>query len=186
MKLSKVIFFIACVFILGCAGSPARVLMMDEEDIKTVDSYNICKSYIYFQTYGGNDKVEAEMERRKIFTCGSFTQIREFDRISEVKDPLVCNAYNYNIRANMTNLNEMIVEEINKRKLLSPEEWELVKNKKIKIGMSLCGLLASWGKAYPINSSVSASGNRTQHVYRQNDAYVYTQNGYITSWQASR
>lgn len=78
--------------------------------------------------------------------------------------------------------------EMERRNLLSPHEKELVAKKQIQIGMSLCALYASWGTPDRQNRSVGSWGVRIQHVYNAGlryirPTYVYTENGYVTSWQ---
>lgn len=78
------------------------------------------------------------------------------------------------------------LQEIQRRRLLSENELDLVKNRQIQRGMSLCALYASWGTPYKENRSVGKWGTHIQHVYgtrRSRNAYVYTENGVVTSWQ---
>lgn len=79
------------------------------------------------------------------------------------------------------------LQEIQRRKLLSDNELDLVKNKQIQRGMSTCALYASWGSPDRENSTVSARGTLIQHIYGwrrgASRSYVYTENGLVTSWQ---
>ncbi len=59
----------------------------------------------------------------------------------------------------------------------------LVRAEKVRIGMTECELYASWGLPEKQNRSVGAWGIHTQHVFGSFGAYVYTQNGRVTSWQ---
>ena len=54
---------------------------------------------------------------------------------------------------------------------------------KIKIGLSECNMIASWGIPQGSNRTVTASSIRIQHVYGDFGPYVYTLNSLITSWQ---
>lgn len=79
-------------------------------------------------------------------------------------------------------------QEINRRGLLSTEEWQLARSKKIRQGMSQCALYASWGKPDRENRSVGSWGVHIQHVYNAGyryiqPSYVYTENGKVRSWQ---
>jgi len=65
----------------------------------------------------------------------------------------------------------------------SEEIWQLVQQRKIRIGMTCDMLLLSWGKPTEINRSVGSWGTHEQFVYRDYDSYVYVENGKITSWQ---
>jgi len=65
------------------------------------------------------------------------------------------------------------------------ETSEIIKQRKIKVGMSERQLLLSWGKPQRINKTVSASGVQEQWIYGSG-RYVYMQNGTLTSYQSSR
>ena len=60
---------------------------------------------------------------------------------------------------------------------------ELVKSQKVRIGMTECELYASLGFPDKQNRTVSQSGEHIQHVYSSMEAYFYTRNGRLTSWQ---
>ena len=62
---------------------------------------------------------------------------------------------------------------------------EIIKQRKIKLGMSEQQLLLSWGKPERINKTVGSSGVHEQWVYGLGQ-YVYMQNGKLTSFQSSR
>lgn len=62
---------------------------------------------------------------------------------------------------------------------------EIIKQRKIKLGMSEKQLLLSWGKPERINKTVGSSGVNEQWVYGVGQ-YVYMQNGKVTSFQSSR
>lgn len=80
--------------------------------------------------------------------------------------------------------------EIDNRKLMLPRDnTESIRRNEISIGMSLCALHASWGSPSRNNRTVTSRGVRVQHVYMnpysryRASAYVYTENGIVTSWQ---
>lgn len=80
--------------------------------------------------------------------------------------------------------------EIDRRHLLTDDEWRLVDAHQIRIGMSICGLLASWGSPGmygAINRTVIGNSENIQWVYRRGEydpaRYVYTENGHITAFQ---
>ena len=62
---------------------------------------------------------------------------------------------------------------------------ELVKQRKIKIGMSEKQALLSWGKPERVNKSVGSYGVHEQWVYSRGQ-YVYMENGKLTSFQSSQ
>lgn len=78
--------------------------------------------------------------------------------------------------------------EIERRNLITPEEWALAAKKQLRIGMSQCAMYASWGKPDRENRSVYSGGITIQHVFNSGyryirPTYVYTHNGRVRSWQ---
>lgn len=61
---------------------------------------------------------------------------------------------------------------------------EIIKQRKIKLGMTEQQVLLSWGKPERINKTVGSSGVHEQWVYGVGQ-YVYVQNGKLTSFQLS-
>ena len=95
----------------------------------------------------------------------------------------LCNAYD-------NNGSEKIIAELKRRGEISDEEWGLIEQKKIRIGMSELALVCSWGGPGlygSVNESVSRWGVHKQWVYRACSScgaqYVYTENGKVTSWK---
>jgi hypothetical protein len=75
--------------------------------------------------------------------------------------------------------------EIERRNLVTPEEWALVKQKRIQKGMSRCALYASWG--VPISEeTVEGDKEEIRHVYHSgwlmSPGAVYTKNGKVDAW----
>jgi hypothetical protein len=64
---------------------------------------------------------------------------------------------------------------------LSLEEAALVRERKLRLGMSEAGLMCSWGDPSSVNRSVGSWGVHKQFVYGR--VYVYVENGKVTSWQ---
>jgi len=62
---------------------------------------------------------------------------------------------------------------------------EMIKQRKIKLGMSEQQLSLSWGRPQRINRSVGSFGVHEQWIYGSGQ-YVYMQNGKLTSFQSSR
>jgi uncharacterized protein YceK len=111
-------------------------------------------------------------------------------RIATIDDRALCNWYG-DWREEWTRKHEMpaIRAEIERRNLVSPDEWDLIDRKKVRIGMSICALRASWGTATE-NRTSTRYGSSIQHVYRCNwcrhytrGQYVYTENGVVTAIQ---
>lgn len=83
---------------------------------------------------------------------------------------------------------EVTWNEIVRRKLVTPEEIDLIKTRIVQVGMSECAMLAAWGAPDRQNTTVSARGRMIQHVYRRGGLsaqYVYTMNGVVTSIQST-
>lgn len=101
----------------------------------------------------------------------------------------VCHRYGVFTRNPMfSELTRQYQEEMDRRNLLTPSEKALVEKEHIQRGMGLCALYASWGKPDRENRSVGAWGTHIQHVYHAGlrhikPTYVYTENGFVTSWQ---
>lgn len=60
---------------------------------------------------------------------------------------------------------------------------KLIAAGKIRVGLTECSMIASWGIPQSSNRTVTAALIRTQHVYGNLGPYVYTVNGVITGWQ---
>ena len=95
----------------------------------------------------------------------------------------LCNAYAFD-------KSEKSKNELIRREAIPKEEWPIIEQKKIIIGMSELGLICSWGLPGidgNVNKTVTAGGVRKQWVYRGcrvcKGKYVYTENGKITGWQ---
>lgn len=63
------------------------------------------------------------------------------------------------------------------------DEWDLITQSKINIGMSEASLLLSWGQPEKINETLVSGTLSKQYVYK--DQYVYLENGIITTLQSS-
>jgi hypothetical protein len=80
--------------------------------------------------------------------------------------------------------------ELERRKVFTRQEWQLIDAKSVAVGMSELALLASQGLPGiygGVNTTVTASGASKQYVYRATDyhkpAYVYVDNGKVTAYQ---
>ncbi len=84
---------------------------------------------------------------------------------------------------------EAYKRELERRALLRSDEWQAVDRRQIFVGMSQCGLYASWRYPTRQNRTVTARVERIQHVYGSvvdpyvRSRYVYTENGRVTAWQ---
>jgi hypothetical protein len=81
--------------------------------------------------------------------------------------------------------------EIERRGILTAEEWLLVERREVAIGMSELAMVASIGGPNglygSVNETVTAGGVRRQYVYRDTEygraGYVYTEGGRVTAYQ---
>lgn len=109
--------------------------------------------------------------------------------MSSIDDRRLCRSYGvYAASPFFSALATAHKDEINRRKLISENEWDLARSKKITLGMGLCAMYASWGAPDRENRTVGSYGDSIQHVYNRGykyikPSYVYTQNGKVRSWQ---
>ena len=69
------------------------------------------------------------------------------------------------------------MNELKRRKAFSKREWQLIKDEKVKVGMSKNALICSWGNPESINRS---SYGPDQYVY--DGQYVYVRGNRVTAW----
>jgi len=118
-----------------------------------------------------------------------YTPIQAFDMVKLREIPylnLCQDYYTLSKQGQLTPESRSQLETVLKEKGLTDNEIEKARERKINIGMSQCGLYASWGKPNDENATVNRFGERIQHVYGYSLSdrnYVYTENGKITSWQ---
>lgn len=114
--------------------------------------------------------------------CASLQPMPDVRRMD---DGHLCGAYHYYGRYGTIAHTEAVHDEIQRRNLLSKEDWQLVYEKSIRIGIRSCVLYAAWGSPDSENRSTGAWGTGTQHVYGRGRyaRYVYTRNGRVTGWQ---
>jgi hypothetical protein len=107
-------------------------------------------------------------------------------RLAGLSDLDICRGYGTYITWFMSDsLAEQYKREIDRRKLVTPEEWVLVAEERIQKGMSRCALYASWGVPMRENT-VDRDGEEIRHVYhsgwRMSPGAVYTKKGKIEAW----
>jgi hypothetical protein len=107
----------------------------------------------------------------------------------KMTDSQLCSAYgNAKDKSYQKSKLPALKQEIQNRNLMPDEEWALADAREIRVGMSVCGLRASWGSAEERNYS-SRYSQSTQHIYRLSwcrrckVSYVYTENGKVTAIQ---
>lgn|GEM_PF-1377349 len=107
-------------------------------------------------------------------------------RLAGLSDIEICRGYGtYATWFISDSLAEQYKREINRRKLITPEEWDLAAQQRIQKGMSRCALYASWG--VPISEqALDLDGEEIRHVYhagwRMSPGAVYTKDGRIEGW----
>jgi len=68
--------------------------------------------------------------------------------------------------------------ELKRRNPFTKQEWQLIKERKVKVGMSKKALICSWGRPERVHSSSYGSD---QYVY-ENYQYVYFKNNRVSAW----
>ncbi|SRR6266567_1196144 len=76
-------------------------------------------------------------------------------------------------------------EELRRRGLFTTEEWQLIDNREVSIGMREDAVYASWGYPYHTNTTRTSSGEEKQLVYPHGGStqYVYISGGLVTATQ---
>ena len=74
-----------------------------------------------------------------------------------------------------------IKNELLRRKAFTKEEWKLIENRTIKVGMSSTALTCAIG--YPDHINRASYGNQAMYkTGKYSHRYVYTKNGIVTAW----
>jgi hypothetical protein len=154
----KFLFLLLAISIAGCFGSPAKIAMISDDDLKYVATMELCTAYgdKLFRTDRVKNELIARLDLYRT-ALGDITVV--FPDKSGKK--LV----------------------INKEKPPpAPWEWELIEKGEIKKGMSQCGLLAS--KGMPTNIVKSRSGVN-EWFYEGFFSYLSVKiiKGKIKSWE---
>lgn len=105
-----------------------------------------------------------------MFGCGTLGMYTE-----DMDDQSLCSYYN---RYQTTEARKEII----RRDLLTEEQWNLVEDRKIQMGMPEIALICSWGLPKSVNTSVASEGHDEQWVYGVGSS-VYLRNHEVTSWQ---
>ncbi len=109
------------------------------------------------------------------------------EAIKEVADFDLCLSYHVAMKYRLSTRN--IVPEINRRGLLTEEDWGYVRWKNISPGMSVCALYAAWGKPKSVGPIVHfdrQDRTRTLHIYQETrgtrEIQVYTEEGKVIDY----
>lgn len=78
--------------------------------------------------------------------------------------------------------NPAVFAELERRKEFTAKELDLIKRRKIKVGMSEKAMRCSWGAPQRSHRSATSAGVKTQHVYHDR-YYIYVERGMVVSWQ---
>lgn len=188
--------------ILGLVGVPYNAITSEITVTAKLETLNgiAIKEYTSSATeteylapyYGYSSEIAARaISKSKAFQQSLFNilkQISEENNLDTLQKQTV-KQYNDNIKKEQERerkRKERIKQQAEERKqnliLKYGERYaELILKQQIAIGMPEGALIESWGKPRDINESVGAWGVHKQYVYRS--AYVYVENGEITSWQ---
>ena len=69
----KMVFVLLPLLVLGCAGSPARVLLTKSDQLQAISIVDLCKTYFLKPTA----KLKLELEKRNAFTAREWSFIDE-------------------------------------------------------------------------------------------------------------
>lgn len=166
----KLIVFLLAVMLSGCAGSPIRINTMTAEELKTQETHNICAAY----KFARKTEIRNELQRRR----------QLFD---ESEKKYFASVTTKGTKAERERLLSNRLKALRNEPPKS-DEWDLIHAKQIKIGMTQCSLLASWGQPDRINSSASRYGSSNQWIYNVGfrfirASYVYVSGGKVSAWQ---
>lgn len=105
--------------------------------------------------------------------------------LTEMEPDFLCMHYGFNSMSKSDKV-PAIRNELERRQILTKDEWYHVDSGRLDFGLSRCGMLAVKGGPYAVNNIHTKEGVRTQYVFinqygKRN--YVYTNNGQISSWQ---
>ena len=184
--------------IVGCFGSPAKMAMISEDDLKEVKTLELCAAY--GEKLFGLEKVKKELIARLI----SYQHGLEDRTVVVQRKPgevIAMHQKKSGIKAKLPDKGEISSKpqersgesgEIRKLKRLmkvklaeqSPPdgwEWELIEKGEIKKGMSQCGLLASKG----MPAQIVKGSRKDEWIYQGYFSYlsVYVRKGKIKSWK---
>jgi hypothetical protein len=108
-------------------------------------------------------------------------------QLSQLSDLDLCRGYGvYSQRSVFGSLAQKYRQEMERRKLLTPEEWALAAERRIQKDMSQCALYASWGKPVREHQREEGGAVLIRHVYRMGwnmrPGSVFTRNGRVDGW----
>lgn len=109
--------------------------------------------------------------------------------VGRLPNERICQMHGSQVKAGFTAESIATVRaELQRRHLVAESEWTDVDQRRVRVGMSQCAMLAVMGTPDRQNRTVSNSTVRVQHVfdsgYRYTKAkYVYTENGVVTAFQ---
>jgi hypothetical protein len=194
MKVKLLILSFA-VFICGCFGSPTKIAMVSEEDLKDVGTIELCAAY--GDKLFGLEKVKTELKARlDLLRRGPADVIVLSDKEIVVlykdkpgdKPGLPDKGKIFEApKRNSKDLADLV--EIKRNEESPPDiwEWELIEKGEIKNGMTQCGLLASWGMPTHI---VRRSRRVDEWIYDRSSWYgsvwygsVHVKKGRIKKWK---
>lgn len=145
---------------LPCNG----IALTKEEEIKGISSEEFQKRLNVSRRSSAINSLKAMTKERFCIAYGWLLNGEVIHEIGELPDAL------------------LLFKKEAKRRKFGRLDDNMIKEGKIKLGMSECELYASWGIPEEKNQSVGQWGINVQHVYG-NGTYVYTENGKVTSWQ---
>ena len=155
---TKFLSLLLFISIFGCFGSPVKMAMVSDDDLKYVATMELCTAYgdKLFRT----DRIKNELIAR----------LALHRKLPE------------NTTAVFRDESGKIAVISHKQPPPEPWEWDLIAKGEIKKGMTQCGLLASWGRPAQI---VKKSRRVDEWIYHRffGQGLVYVREGKIKSWE---
>jgi len=187
--------FLCLLFVLslaGCFGSPTKIALVSDDDLKYVGTIELCAAY--GDKLFGMERVKKElMARNRLHQQmpGSLITVHKHQSgnpvvVLQQESGVEMNLPEKGTLSDKTDTNGGVNNRSLKKKIaehLPPDswEWELIEKGEIKEGMTQCGLLASWGKPVQI---VKSSRSVDEWIYQGFVKYgsVHIRKGKIKKW----
>jgi len=176
----KILSVLGLLIFAGCPGSPVATSMMSPEQLQSVPADQL--RWAYFNNR--SDKLTNEVRRRAESRCDSACSIYEFH------DILADYGYISDVETAINRSRRKWF--VDKNPELPLEVKEAILQGRITFGMDKIQVVASWGKPNDVNKTVTPYSTHEQWVYSDYSyilrcfepyAYVYFENGILTSWQ---
>ncbi len=108
--------------------------------------------------------------------------IKNEDELQKLSDFEICKAYSTtrDVLVAYGGTPKKIKKELERRKLFTEREYELIRKRRVPIGANELMIIASWGIPEQINTTTTKYGVHKQWVYNLR-SYIYTDDGIVTA-----